>query len=62
MSWSLSASGHAETPDSEKALAQSVGRVLADAGQEAGTVMFYGSNWTGDPRTLAAVPDGDEQA
>lgn len=62
MSWSLSASGHADNPDDEAALAAKLGAVLADAGPAVGYASFGGSRWSGDPRDLQPVkaPDGDE--
>lgn len=59
MSWSLSASGHAGTPEAEQKLAAAVGQALAAAGTEVGAAQFYGSAFTGDPRALVA-PETDE--
>lgn len=60
MSWSLSASGHADNPDDEKALAAALGQSLAQAGATVSYASFSGSGFSGDPRDLAApapVPD-----
>ena len=54
MSWSLSASGHADDPEHEKVLAASIGQILAQAGVIVSTAGFYGNGFTGDPRDLAA--------
>ena len=64
MSWSLSASGHADDPEVEKRLAWHLGVALAAAGKAVYGVTFSGPTFSGDPRTLVfpAAPDGDEQA
>ena len=56
MSWSLSASGHADNPELEKILAKNLGSVLAGAGNVVTSASFGGSTFSGDPRELA----GDE--
>lgn len=53
MSWSLSASGHADNPGDEKALAAALGQALA--GQTVSYASFSGSGFSGDPRELAAA-------
>ena len=54
MSWSLSASGHADNPDDEKALAAAIGQVLANANTAVSYASFGGSGYSGDPRELAS--------
>lgn len=56
MSWSLTASGHADDPEQEKTLAASLGQVLANAGTAVSGTSFSGSGYNGDPRDLAAPP------
>ncbi len=53
MSWSLSASGHADNPDDEKALATALGQALANASTAVSYASFGGSGFSGDPRDLA---------
>jgi len=55
VSWSLSASGHADDPGLEKILAKSLGQVLAEAGLAVTGASFAGSSFSGDPRDLADV-------
>lgn len=65
MSWSLSASGHADNPDDEKMLAARIGQVLAQAGAAVSHASFGGSAYNGDPRDVPVQlvePDGDEQS
>lgn len=63
MSWSLSASGHADNPDDEKILAAQIGQVLARAGAAVGYAQFSGNGYNGDPRQVPVqLVDGDEQA
>jgi hypothetical protein len=61
MSWSLSASGHADNHEAERRLAEALGQVLKDAGPVVSSASFGGSSYGGDPRLLAK-PNGDEQA
>lgn len=53
MSWSLSASGHADDPEAEKILAAALGQVLAQASTAVSYASFGGSAYSGDPRELA---------
>lgn len=63
MSWSLSASGHADNPDDEKILAAQIGQVLAKAGKACSYAQFGGSGYNGDPREVPVqLVDGDEGA
>ena len=66
MSWSLSASGHCDTPEAETKLAAAVGHALAGAGTQVTGAQFYGHAFSGDPRSLTPTPErtpaGDSQA
>jgi hypothetical protein len=53
LSWSLSASGHTDDPETEKALAAMLGQALAQAGSAVSGASFGGSAYSGDPRELA---------
>lgn len=57
MSWTLSASGHADDPEAEKRLAAALGQALADQGTAVSLASFSGAGISGDPRDLAAAPD-----
>lgn len=61
MSWSLSASGHADTPEADKDLAARVGQLLADAGPAVTGASWAGSGYSGDPRELAGRPGRDPE-
>lgn len=61
MSWTLSASGHADDPEQEKILAASLGQVLANAGSVVGYANISGHAYTGDPRELATPVDEVQQ-
>lgn len=52
MSWSLSASGHTDDPETEKALAALIGAALKQAGDAVSTASFYGGSVSGDPREV----------
>lgn len=56
MTFSVSVSGHTDSPDDEKTLAGSLGQVLANAGPAVTFASFNGSGFTGDPRDLATAP------
>jgi hypothetical protein len=49
----LSASGHTDDPETEKALATMLGQALAQAGSAVSGASFGGSSYSGDPRELA---------
>ena len=50
MSWSLSASGHADNPEAEQKIAARIGEVLAQAGEAVSYASFSGGGFSGDPR------------
>jgi hypothetical protein len=52
MSWSLSASGHADDPEQELILARALGQALRNAGSAVSSVSFGGSAYSGDIREL----------
>ena len=63
MSWSLTASGHAETPEKELELAAALGTVLAEAGTAVSSAQFYSMGQAGgDPRSLASPPPTAERS
>jgi hypothetical protein len=49
----LSASGHADNPEIEKALAAAIGQVLAQASTAVSNASFGSGSYSGDPRELA---------
>lgn len=62
MSWTLSASGHADDAEQEKSLAAHIGHLLAGAGSVVSFASFGGSAYSGDPRDLAPVAGPDDLA
>jgi hypothetical protein len=56
LSWTLSASGHAADPETEQAIADEIGVVLARAGTAVSYASFGGSGFSGDPRDRVPAP------
>lgn len=49
----MSASGHADDPETEKMLAAMIGQAFAQAGSAVSYASFGGTGFSGDPRSLA---------
>jgi hypothetical protein len=50
LSWTLSASGHADDLATEQKIAARIGEVLAQAGDAVSYASFGGGGFSGDPR------------